>query len=368
MLQDTDNINVAVLIPSLNPSENLISYIKDLVNAGIKKIIVVDDGSKDDAQQYFKLIEKKYDGIVLHHDVNKGKGRALKTGFNYFINTFSYNEMAGIVTADSDGQHSAEDTVNVAKRLVEENNKIILGTRNFNQSDVPFKSRWGNKITTAVFALLYCKKINDTQTGLRGIPYKFINNCLFVKGEHFEYETGMLISAVREQVDIAEESIQTIYIDKNESSHFNPFKDSLFIYFMMLSCFFKFSLSGMLSFFIDIGLFAFLSSVMFNKLTTISMTIFFSTLFARVISSLFNYIVNKNVVFNNTSKMKNSIIKYYLLCAVQLLSSWLLVTIVYNNLSMNLTAIKVLIDFVLFFISFQIQRRWVFVKDNKNIN
>ncbi len=368
MLQKTDNINVAVLIPSLNPSENLILYIKDLVNAGIKKIIVVDDGSREDSQKYFNLIEKKYDGIVLHHNVNKGKGRALKTGFNYFINTFSNNEMAGIVTADSDGQHSAQDTVNVAKRLVEENNKIILGTRNFNQSDVPLKSRWGNKITAAFFALLYCKKINDTQTGLRGIPYKFINNCLFVKGEHFEYETGMLISAVREQVDIAEERIQTIYINNNESSHFNPFKDSLFIYFMMLSCFFKFSLSGILSFLIDIGLFAFLSSVMFNKLTTISMTIFFSTLFARVISSLFNYIINKNVVFNNTSKMKNSIIKYYLLCAFQLLASWLLVTIVYNNLIMNLTSIKVFIDFVLFFISFQIQRRWVFVKENKNIN
>ncbi|NMC55663.1 MAG: glycosyltransferase [Eubacteriaceae bacterium] len=367
MLQQTDDINVAVLIPSLNPSENLIAYIKDLVNAGIKKIIVVDDGSKEDAQPYFKLIEKKYDGIVLHHDVNKGKGRALKTGFNYFINTFSYNEMAGIVTADSDGQHSAQDTVNVAKRLIEENNKIILGTRNFNQSDVPLKSRWGNKITTAIFALLYSKKINDTQTGLRGIPYKFINNCLFVKGERFEYETGMLISAVREQVDIAEEKIQTIYIDKNDSSHFNPVKDSLFIYFMMLSCFFKFSLSGIISFGVDIGLFTLFSSVIFNKLTTISMTIFFSTLFARVISSLFNYMVNKNIVFNNASNMKNSIIKYYILCALQLLASWLLVTLVYNKLNINLTAIKVLIDFALFFISFQIQRRWVFVRDNQNI-
>ncbi len=363
MIQKTNNINVAVLIPSFNPSEKLVSYIKELTNAGIKKTIVVDDGSIESTQQYFKLIEKIYNSTVLHHDINKGKGHALKTGFNYFLNTFSSEEMAGIVTADSDGQHCAEDTVNVAKRLIADNNNIVLGTRNFNQNDVPFRNRWGNKITAAIFLLLYSKKINDTQTGLRGIPYKLINNCLAVKGERFEYEMGMLISAAKEQVNISEEKIQTIYF-YNNASNFRYIKDSLRIYLIIFSCFFKFSLSGIVSFGIDIALFTFLSSVVFNKLTAISMTIFFSTIFARIISSLFNYIVNKNMVFNNAVKIKNSVIKYYILCVIQMFASWLLVAFVYNKLNINLAAIKVLIDFILFFISFQMQRRWVFVKDN----
>ena len=126
--------------------------------------------------------------------MNQGKGRALKTAFSCLLNEYKPEEISGVVTVDADGQHSPEDPKRVAEALLEEE-ALILGTRNFSK-DTPFKSRYGNHITTAVFALLYGKKIRYTQTGLRGIPYGFLAECLRLEGERFEYEIKMLIDTV----------------------------------------------------------------------------------------------------------------------------------------------------------------------------
>ena len=73
-----------VIIPCLNPDDNFIEVFEGLKKQKIKNIITVDDGSDKDKKHYFKTVEKKYGAIVLTHDVNKGKGRALKTAFEYY--------------------------------------------------------------------------------------------------------------------------------------------------------------------------------------------------------------------------------------------------------------------------------------------
>ncbi len=355
---------VMILIPSYDPDEQMVLYVKKLIREGFKNIVIVDDGSKQDTQKYFDEVRELKEVVLLRHAVNQGKGRALKTGMHYFLNTYPKGEMAGIVTADADGQHGVMDTVKVAKCLVETNG-FILGTRNFDESNVPFKSRSGNKITTCVFALFYGKKIRDTQTGLRGIPYEFVSECLKMQGERFEYEIVMLIEAVRQKLVIIEEDIETIYIDSNRATHFHAIKDSARIYKIILETFFAFAISGILSFVIDIGLFALLTKVVFSFLD-ITMSVFLGTLLARVVSSLFNYTMNRNTVFKGGTK--NSIFKYYVLCVCQLLCSWGLVVLVFNQIHFDTTIIKCVVDVVLFFISYQIQRLWVFKKMSQQKN
>lgn len=217
-------MKVVVLIPAYNPDELLIKYINELNKLGIKDIIVVNDGSKE--TNIFNKIKDKC--ILINHEINKGKGNALKTGFKYYLD--NYKEYYGVVSADDDGQHSPKDTYNVMKSLEENKDSLILGMRCFNEKQVPFKSKYGNKITTYTFERLYKKRINDTQTGLRGYPNKFIKECINIEGSNFEYEINVLIDAVKNNIDIKEIPIDTIYINNNEKTRFKGFSDSIKIY------------------------------------------------------------------------------------------------------------------------------------------
>lgn len=348
---------IAIVIPSLNPDENMVNYVKELVDY-FEHIIIVDDGSDSDTKPCFDKVREFVAVTILGHDTNKGKGRALKTGFQYVLDTFNCDNMVGVVTADADGQHSAQDTVKVAKALCE-SQSFILGTRDFNAETVPFKSRNGNKITTAVFALLYGKRINDTQTGLRGIPFTYLPRCVELTGEKFEYEIGMLIDIVRRKQQIQEIEIKTIYINSNRATHFHAIKDSLRIYRVIFKMFFKFAISGVLSFGLDIGLFAFFTKKIF-KMTAVLQNVFWGTVIARLISSIFNFQMNKKIVFDSKIEGKRQAVKYFILCVAQLLCSWLLVVGVYKRVHFDTSFIKIMVDLCLFFVSFQIQQRWVF--------
>lgn len=351
---------VVILIPSLDPDEMMVRYVSELRNAGFDKIIIVNDGSGEEYDPFFSSVEDKVQ--LLRHAVNQGKGRALKTGFHHVLNTYSTEEIAGVVTADADGQHSVEDTVKVALQLVKDGS-FVLGTRNFNEPQVPFKSRNGNKITTQIFKLLYGKLVNDTQTGLRGIPYDYIKDCLKLPGERFEYEIHMLIDAVQKKLPITEVMIQTIYFDSNRATHFSAVKDSMRIYKVIFSNFLQFSASGILSFLIDIGIFAFLTKSVFSNMD-VTVAAFIGTVVARVVSSLCNYSMNRQI-FKSKGSVGTSILRYYTLCVLQLLVSWGLVVCVFNQIHWDTTIIKIMVDTILFFISYRIQRQWVFKRENK---
>ncbi len=356
--------NIAIVIPSLNPDEKLIQVVDAVLSKGFKTIIVINDGSSSDYDNYFERIEKHKECKVLKHYKNLGKGRALKTAFNYYMNT--YPEYIGLITVDADNQHHVDDILKCAKAL-EENyftankNNLVLGCRDFDLEHVPRKSKLGNKITRFVFKILCGIKISDTQTGLRALSTQLVQEFLDIDGERYEYETNMLIEAKQKEYKFQEIKIRTIYIEDNKSSHFNPLKDSIKIYLLIFKHLLRFGIIGGLSTIIDLGLFSLLMLCLSN--ITAEEKIFISTLIARILSSLFNYFSNSQVVFNNTSNKKITITKYYILAALQMSISYFAVL----NLSglmpyTNTTLIKVLVDFVLFIISFQIQREWVFKK------
>ena len=111
-------MNATVIIPSLNPDEKIISTVQSLVDVGFDDIILVDDGSKEEFKSRFE--EAKYfSGVtVLVHEVNKGKGRAMKTAFEYILN--NRPNKPNVITVDGDGQHLVVD-VKKCIELLEEN-------------------------------------------------------------------------------------------------------------------------------------------------------------------------------------------------------------------------------------------------------
>ena len=247
--------DIVVLIPAFNPDNKLIILVNALIKLGVENIIIVDDGSENQFMDIFESIKTFNQCIVLRHAINLGKGRALKTGFNYFLN--HYKEFIGLITVDADGQHKCEDIIKVAKTLSDNQESLILGTRNFNEKNIPFKNRFGNLITAKVFSFLSGINVSDTQTGLRGIPYHHLLLMIKTSGEKYEFEMNMLIECIQKRIDVKEVAIETIYIEENKSSHFNPLMDSVRIYVV----FFKFIFSSFTSFFVDI-----FSFVIFIKL------------------------------------------------------------------------------------------------------
>lgn len=215
---------IVPIIPAYNPDERLYKIIDEL-KKHYKKIIVVDDGSA--SKDIFNTLKKDKYCILLTHEINKGKGEALKTAFKYYQDNL-IKDYSGVITLDADGQHLVSDVLKMDKLL---KNNFMLGTRLFNTKEVPLRNKTGNRITSRVFKWLYKVYIKDTQTGLRAIPNRLIPFSLKVEGNRFEYEMNVLINLVQEKEKIDEVDIQTVYLkDSNKKSHFKVLNDSYKIY------------------------------------------------------------------------------------------------------------------------------------------
>lgn len=216
--------DIAIIIPAYNPDKQLIKIVKELKENNYAKIIVINDGSEE--SEIFNKIKNSV--IIIQHQSNKGKGRALKKGMFYCKD--NYPNISGIITVDADGQHQIDDINNVYQRFKKEKNSLILGSRDFVQKNIPFRSKIGNKIISNKIKKKTKVKIKDTQTGLRAIPIQYLKEMLKVEGEGFEYETNMILYAIYKKINIVEVPIKSVYINKNKSSKFNVLKDSIKIY------------------------------------------------------------------------------------------------------------------------------------------
>lgn len=347
---------IPVVIPSYEPDENLTQLCIDLKNSGISDILVVDDGSGEEYRSIFKEVEEIIQRKVLVHPVNKGKGAALKTAFTFLLED---EDVLGCVTADSDGQHTPKDILSIISALKNHPKDLILGARNIYQEDVPARNAFGNRLSVVLYSIFAGVKVSDTQTGLRGISRDFMRDLLEVKENRFEFETKMLI-LTRKKIKIFEVPIQTIYAEKeNYHTHFNPFKDSVKIMRVLFKEFFVFILSSLSSFGLDIFLF-YLFGLWTASISQIwDVTI--ATVLARIISATYNYLMNYYFVFSSDQKKGKSFTRYALLALVQLTLSATLITILaYLFPTCNQVFLKVVIDSILFLISYQIQRQFVF--------
>jgi len=343
------------IIPTLNPSEKILEVVSGLITHGFSLIIIVNDGSKPEKQYIFDQLNQNQQVEIVTHNVNKGKGAALRTAFQYVLT--NHPDFDGVITLDDDGQHKVEDVIACADALKKNKNSLIMGCRNFKAKETPFKNRLGNKITAFVFGIAYGVKISDTQTGLRAIPTQHLGIYINVHGDRFEYESNMLVEAKNNSISFVEVPIQTIYLEKNKASHFNPIVDSWRIYKQIFTFFF----SSVLAFVVDITLFGVLSKTL--QIESTLRLVFFATVGARIVSSLFNFLMNRYVVFKRKNSLGKALVRYYTLAVFQAMVSFGLVSLCAIFMAKDLLVVwKVIVDLCLFIISYRIQNRWVFQK------
>lgn len=344
----TSKTEKVILIPAYKPGEELITLCRELRLKRFQ-VVVVDDGSGPDFHRIFDSLPQEV--TIIRHPNNQGKGKALKTGLEHIQEAIP--EAGGIVTADADGQHFSSDIMKVADRLGEQGSTIIIGGRKF-EGKVPLQNKMGNMITRRIFSLVTGVKINDTQTGLRGFSMDLVPELVSLPGDRYEYEMNVLLWAASHHVEMVEIGIETVYLEGNTSSHYRVMKDSLLIY----SRIFKFILSSFAAFIVDFTALLLIRSQLGGMEEARALLI--SVVGARVLSSSFNFIVNRKLVFKSQEKALSSAVKYFLLALVILVSNYLLMHLFNLTLGMPLILAKLLVEGILFILSYLIQKKLVF--------
>ena len=353
----------AIVLPSLDPDEKFIGVVEGLIWKGFEHIVIVDDGSDEAHQHYFEAASVYPQCSILHHGVNKGKGRALKTAFSYIQEHLP--EMKGVITIDGDGQHLADDIVACGKRMLSEGDKVVLGSRDFNQPGVPPRSVAGNKFTARMFRLLFGIKINDTQTGLRAIPVEYLEQFCRIEGERFEYETNMLLQMKRLGIQFVEQPIATVYDPEDYSSHYNAFRDSFKVgkvmaQFLISGSGFRYVISSLLSYLVDTAIYG----ILFVSLGSSAKVI--AQLAARVLSSFFNFNMNRSFAYRSKGNYLKEVGKYYCLCVPTAIVSLILVPLAQNLGNVTSVGIailvKTIIEAVIYIFNYIFQKKWVFRK------
>ncbi len=345
-----------LIIPVYQPSADLLALISEVFERDegqvLRHAIVVDDGSSSEHRALFDRLSSTDRVTVLRHAVNLGKGAALKTAFN--IALLRWPDAVGFVTADADGQHAPVDILRVASALAGEPDKLILGTRRFGRS-TPFRSLLGNWVTRLIFRVFSGFSVTDTQTGLRGWPAALCKRALAIPVNGYEFELANLLNprtGRSRRIAVREVPIQTIYLDGNASSHFNPLWDSMRIYFVFL----RYCSSSLAT--------AATDYVTFMAVLSRSNSIGLAQTCGRTLAVLVSYYLGRNLVFRSRSAYLVSFSKFVLLVAVMGVVSYSMIDLLHGTWGLEVIEAKLVAEGVLFFGNFSIQRSFVFARSD----
>ena len=331
------NKKLIIVIPSYEPDNKLIELIDKLNNFfNDFKMVVINDGSKG-FDEIFDVCKKKDNVTFIEHEVNKGKGEALKTAFKYI----KENEKDFvIVTADSDGQHKPEDIKRVYDFYISHDFNVVLGSRKF-ENDVPKRSTFGNDVARGLLRLIENKHLNDTQTGLRAFDDSLIDFMLNIKGSRYEYEMNMLAELIRAGISIGEIAIETIYINENKGSHFRPVRD----FSRISACTMKYMIPFIITMIVNLAAFITMNVIIKHPSVTQYLLI---NLMSLAVGLVINMIItifgicygNKNV-FEKKNKFFRYLIVGICLIGLSMLLFWL-----FDLFLNNYILIKILTDLI----------------------
>lgn len=208
---------IAVLIPAYNEEVTIGKLVKDL-QGKVDRVIVVSDGSTDSTAR-----EAQSNGaVVLHHPKRRGKGEALKTGFNYILE----NKYQSVITMDGDGQHLALEVHKFVETFEKspDNIGLIIGFRRRNIKGMPLDRLLTNWFTSGIVSFFSHQRIPDSQCGFRLIRAEALRGIKLLTS-HFDTESEVLVKIAKKGFRILSIPIKTVY--QEEKSKINPFLDTL---------------------------------------------------------------------------------------------------------------------------------------------
>lgn len=222
---DRNNIRICAVVPTYCNAGTLGDVLRRIA-AYIPDIVAVDDGSTDatDAVLGEAAVELGAAGIrltVVRHAGNRGKGRALRTGFRKAAELgFTH-----VITIDSDGQHFPEDIPFFTEAVLRQPKAIIIGSRNIQSENMPGKNTFANKFSNFWFMVQTARRLEDTQTGFRAYPLAGVRGTALMTSR-YEAELELLVFSAWAGTEIIPVPIRVYYPPEGERiTHFRPFAD-----------------------------------------------------------------------------------------------------------------------------------------------
>ena len=263
------------------------------------------------------------------------------------------------------------------KKVAEETEKGdgIIIAKNSSFDDVSKKMKLGIKIITKLFNLVHNQKANNIMSNVQGIPADIVHHFMKLRGD-------TCTALINIRFIIKDHNIEYRYIEV-ESNVLTDAPDTVGGYlkciFIICYVFIKFMISSISAFLVDNSLafagYAFWAPSISHYLSNLPIEVpsllldveVLSIAIARVISSIYNYIFNKRVVFQadkNTEKLSTAC-KYFTLVLIILAFNTIIVKVTMNFLGIPFQVAKIMADVILYFVSFTLQRDFVFKKRNK---
>jgi glycosyltransferase involved in cell wall biosynthesis len=339
--------DLCVLIPAYVPEASLPQTVAALLERPFRAVVVVNDGSPAGCETLFDMLRAMPRVHVLAHAGNLGKGASLKTGLGFVASTFP--GCAGVVTADADGQHSPRDIIRVAEQLAASPRAMVLGARRFD-SATPLRNRLGNQLSRLAVGLVVGQWLQDTQTGLRGIPRRLFDRLQAIPASGYEFELDMLTAAKHAGCEFIETPIQTIYLEGNRSSHFNPLSDSMRVYFVLLRFGFVSVQTALLDNIVFLGLFSMGNGVLLSQAG------------GRLTGMLYQYSAARRAVFLSDESHRKTLPRYVLLAAASGATSYLMIRWLRDVAGVAVLPAKLLAETALFSVNFVVSRDFVFTR------
>ena len=206
----------AIAIPAFEAAATVAAVVRRAL-VQVPDVVVVDDGSGDGTGE----AARRAGARVLTHDVNRGKGRALKTAFDHLF----FAGFDAVVTIDADGQHPPEE----APKLIDpwrHGADLVLGTRDHLFEAMSAVRRASNASSSWLIGHVAGATLPDCQTGYRLYTRELIETLGFPE-PRFEAESAVLVRAVRHGFKIVGVPVRLDEPDGRATSHYRPFVDSL---------------------------------------------------------------------------------------------------------------------------------------------
>ena len=199
---------VGILLPAYNEGESIGEVLKEARKFfPDSTIVVVDDGSTDRTAE----IAESEGATVIRHVQNLGKGDALKTGFEFFLD---HTDVEYVIVADADGQYSVRDGEKLLRPLQDRKADFVMGARDWKK--VPFSHRLGNLVWKTAFNLLFGTKLKDTNCGFIALNREALRRIEHTGGGYI-VENSMLIEALSKNLRIVQVPVEVHY------KHVSPF-------------------------------------------------------------------------------------------------------------------------------------------------
>ena len=215
---------LCVLIPAYNAEATLEGVIEG-VKKSLHDIIVVDDGSSDSTSR----IGREMGVTLLQHPGNRGKGRALRTGFTHVME----NGYEAVITIDADGQHDAAEIPRFIRLYRKQSPDIIIGSRATQFNEMPWLRCFWNRLGAKAVSRLTKTLVSDSQSGYRLIRTDVLRD-LKLTTSTYETEMELLIKACKKGYSVVNIAITGHAINDTSTSHFRPVVDTFKICMLYL--------------------------------------------------------------------------------------------------------------------------------------